>query len=109
MKNFFRVPHPSRLRAGLALLVALLADAIQILLGPLGWSFADEIIDVGAMLIISMLVGFHPLFVPTFIAEAVPVVDMLPTWTACVTAVVLLKRRHHPPPPPASAPPAIDI
>jgi hypothetical protein len=103
------VQNPSRLRTGLALVVALLADALQILLGPLGWGFADEIIDVVAMLLISLLIGFHPLFVPTFVAEVIPVVDMLPTWTACVTAVVFLKRRKRPTTNPPAAPPTIDV
>jgi hypothetical protein len=55
------------------------------------------------------LIGFHPLFVPTFVAEVIPVVDMLPTWTACVTAVVFLKRRKRPPTNPPAAPPTIDV
>jgi hypothetical protein len=108
--NPFRVSNPSRLRVGLAVIVALAADTIQILLGPLGWAFADQIIDVFAMLLVSLLIGFHPLLIPTFIAEALPAVDMLPTWTGCVCAVALLKRRSfRPPAPPSGGPPTIDV
>jgi hypothetical protein len=94
----------------MALAVALIADAIQILLGPLGWTFADEIIDVFVMLLVCLLIGFHPLLIPTFVAEAFPVVDMLPTWTGCVCAVALLKRRPaRPPESPSGGPPTIDV
>ena len=83
----------SQTRIGIALAVAVAADALPFLLGPLGWTFADEIIDVVAMAVLSMTLGFHVLFLPTFIVELVPVADMLPTWTACVMAVVGLRRR----------------
>ncbi len=72
---------------------AVAADVIQIMLGPLGWSFADEIIDVITMGVAIWALGFHPLLLPTFLVELFPIVDMLPTWTACVAAVVLLRRR----------------
>lgn len=80
-------------RIAIALAVALAADALPFVLGPLGWTFADEIVDVVTMGVLTMTLGFHPLFLPTFIVELVPVADMLPTWTACVVAVVGLRRR----------------
>lgn len=81
--------------------VALATDAAQILMGPLGWTFADEIFDVIAMVLIVWALGFHPLLLPTFILELVPLVDMAPTWTACTAMVVMLRRREGP----ANAPP----
>jgi len=87
-------PKLNRWRIGLALLVAVSADALQIFLGPFGWAFSDEAIDVVAMIATSVLIGFHVLLLPTFIVELVPVVGMLPTWTACVIAVVALRRRQ---------------
>ena len=86
-------PTLTRWRVGLALAVALAADGLQILLGPLGWAFSDEIIDVLTMAATSLLVGFHVLFLPTFVLEFLPVSDMLPTWTGCVIAVVAVRRR----------------
>jgi hypothetical protein len=83
----------SQTRIAIALAVALAADALPFILGPLGWTFADEVIDVLAMAVLSMTLGFHVLFLPTFVVELVPVADMLPTWTACVMAVVGLRRR----------------
>jgi hypothetical protein len=92
-------PSLTRWRIGLALLVAVTADGLQLLLGPIGWAFSDEAIDVVAMALTSFLIGFHVLLLPTFVLELIPVVGMLPTWTACVIAVVALRKRqaaHHP-------------
>jgi len=92
MRNPFAAKPLTRGRIALAIAIAGGTDALQIALGPLGWTFADEILDVVAMLAISLLIGFHPLLLPTFIVEIFPVVDMLPTWTGCVGAVVLWRK-----------------
>src|SRR5215831_13958541 len=76
--------------------VALATDALQFVLGPFGWVFADEILDVVAALAVSRLIGFHPLLLPTFVIEIVPVADLLPTWTGCVAIVVAMRRKHAP-------------
>ena len=81
-------------RVGCAFAVAIAADAIQVFLGPLGWTFFDEIIDVITMILLCVLIGFHPLFLPTFLLEVIPIVDMLPTWSACVALVVALRRKR---------------
>jgi hypothetical protein len=91
--RLFRTPILTPRRVWPAVAVALATDAIQVLLGPVGWVFVDEIIDLVAMIVLSLLLGFHPLFLPTFVAESIPVVDMVPTWTGCVAAVVALRRR----------------
>jgi hypothetical protein len=96
----------SRRRMWIAMGVAVVADALQLMLGPLGFAFFDEIIDVIAALILWRLIGFHWLLLPTFVVELVPVVDMLPTWIACVLWVINLRKRqqkaltesHQPPP-----------
>ena len=90
----FQTPVLTRNRVRLAYAVAITADALQILLGPLGWTFADEIIDVAAMFLTWRAIGFHPLLLPTFALEFIPVVDMLPTWTACVALVVSLRKKQ---------------
>jgi hypothetical protein len=86
----------------LALAIAMAADGLQWLLGPVGWLFADEIIDVITMFLISRLLGFHLLLLPTFIVEFIPVADLLPTWSGCVALLVVLRKREQvafPPPP----------
>jgi len=90
----FQTPVLTRNRVRLAYAVAITADALQILLGPLGWAFADEIIDVAAMFLTWRAIGFHPLLLPTFALEFIPLVDMLPTWTACVALVVSLRKKQ---------------
>lgn len=84
-------PKLTRGRIVLALLVALAADALQI---PLAVPPAPEIIDVIAMLLTMWLVGFHLLLLPTFVIEFIPIVGMLPTWTACVGTVIALRKRE---------------
>ena len=82
----------ARVRSAYA--VAVLTDALQLLLGPVGWAFADEILDVVAAVVTWRLLGFHPLLLPTFVVEFLPVTDFLPTWTGCVALVVMLRKRQ---------------
>ena len=91
--NLFRKPVLTPLRMWPAFAVAIAADGIQVLMGPLGWTFFDEITDVVTAIVLSLLLGFHPLFLPTFLLEIIPVADMLPTWTGCVAVVVAPRRR----------------
>jgi len=45
------------------------------------------------MVLTSWLIGFHWLLLPTFVLELVPVLEDLPTWTACTIAVIALRKR----------------
>ena len=72
--------------------MAVFADGLQLLLGPLGWVFGDQAIDCIAMVLTSWLIGFHWLLLPTFVLELVPVLEDLPTWTACTIAVIVLRK-----------------
>jgi len=89
-----RIPPLRAWRIAAAVAVAVSADAAQLLLGPLGWSFADEGLDVVAMVLTIWLLGFHLLLLPTFLIEVLPVADMLPTWTGCVALVVARRRQQ---------------
>jgi hypothetical protein len=106
----FRTPLLTPQRVRLAYAIAVAADVTQVLLGPIGWAGADEIIDVAAMCLIWRAIGFHPLLLPTFALEFLPLADWLPTWTGCVALVVTLRRRQQigAPPPPAPGP-VIDV
>lgn len=99
MRIAFPQPALTKRRVWSAYAVAATADLVQLILGPAGWAFADEAIDVAAMLVVSSLIGFHPLLLPTFAIELLPVTDLLPTWTGCVALVVARRRRSEPPPP----------
>ena len=54
---------------------------------------AESAVDVVAMAAETWLLGFHPLLLPTFAIEFIPVVDAVPTWTACVAAVIAMRKR----------------
>src|SRR5215467_11362726 len=89
--------------------VAVSADILQLILGPFGWAFADEIIDIAAAAVTYSLLGFHLLLLPTFVIEFLPIADMLPTWTGCVALVIALRRRQQPEPPPPADGRVIDV
>ena len=91
--RFLEVPPLTIGRIAAAVAIAVVVDGVQLVLGPIGWSLADEILDVAAMIAISRLLGFHPLLLPTFLIELFPVADVLPTWTGCVALVVALRWR----------------
>ena len=105
----FETPALTRPRVRLAYAIAVTADVLQLLLGPIGWAFADEILDLSAMILIWRIIGFHPLLLPTFVLEFLPAADMLPTWTGCVALVLALRRRQGPPPQPPAPGPVIDV
>ena len=94
LNRLFRVPQLTRPRIVLALAVAVVADGLQLLFGPFGWTFGDQSIDMVAMVLTSWVIGFHWLLLPTFVLEFIPVLDELPTWTACVIAVIALRKRE---------------
>ena len=89
-----RVPPLRPWRIAAAFAVAIGVDGAQLLLGPLGWWPADQGLDLVAMALMIWLLGFHPLLLPTFVIEFLPVADVLPTWTGCVGLVVALRRRR---------------
>ena len=76
----------------LALAVAVTADGLQFIFTPV--PFVDQAIDVAAFGLTAWVIGFHLLLLPTFAVEFIPVADMLPTWTACVIAVIALRKRE---------------
>jgi hypothetical protein len=100
--RLLQTPRLTRARIVLALAVAVVTDALQFGLGPFGWAFVDQGLDVVAMVLTTWLLGFHLLLLPTFVVKLIPVADELPTWTACVIAVIALRRRDQPPELPGS-------
>jgi hypothetical protein len=99
LNRLLRVPRLSGWRIVLALAIAVIADGLQLLFGLL--PVVDQGIDVITMVLTSWVIGFHWLLLPTFALEFVPVLDELPTWTACVIAVIILRKREQrflPPP-----------
>ena len=68
--------------------VAILADFIQLVLAPLffegGLSAFDAILDLSTAGLLTWLVGWHWAFLPAFISEIIPGIDLIPSWTVAV-------------------------
>ena len=82
------VPMPplSRNRIRLAWAIALTVDAIQIpatAAGPLGW-FLDVGLDLATMAVLWAMLGFHWAFLPSFLTESIPYLNLAPFWTLAV-------------------------
>ncbi|MGO9438631.1 MAG: hypothetical protein ACLP00_30505 [Terracidiphilus sp.] len=87
--GFLSISPVSRFRAAMAL--AVLADALQIVIFPLfvqgGASPADDILDFGIGAALVQLLGWHWEFLPSFLGKLVPGVDLVPFWTMAVANV----------------------
>jgi len=79
----------SRFRA--AMVLALVADALQIVVFPLfvegALSPADDVLDLGVAAVLVNLLGWHWEFLPSFLGKLVPGVDLVPLWTMAVANV----------------------
>jgi hypothetical protein len=93
-------------RVLLAVGIAAMADLIQLPLTALqltGIGAAPgEILNVmmgcALMAAISFLIGFHWFMIPTLLAEFVPGVDLIPTWTGCVIFLIGNQKLQQQPP-----------
>jgi len=85
----------SRLRA--AMVLAIIADALQIVVFPLfvegALSPADDRLDFGVAAVLVHLLGWHWEFLPSFLAKLVPGVDLVPFWTIAVANVYRKSKR----------------
>lgn len=102
------IPIPDRrTRAArrLAWFIAISADAVQFLAMPLFgeglFSPINDALDVIVSVMFFVLLGWHPALMPALLAELIPGVDLVPTWTA---AVFLATRGMKDTPAAASAP-----
>jgi hypothetical protein len=73
------------------MVLAIVADALQIVVFPLfvegALSPADDLLDFGIAAVLVHLLGWHWEFLPAFLAELVPGVDLVPFWTMAVINV----------------------
>jgi hypothetical protein len=71
-----------------ARLLAVAADAVQIGILPLmlagGLSPANAALDLAVAAFMIWRLGWHVAFLPAFVAELLPFVDVFPTWTIAV-------------------------
>jgi len=87
--NAIRITAGPRMRT--ALVVAILADILQMVVFPLvvegAASPADDVVDFCVAGILSSLLGWHWEFLPSFLGKLVPGVDLAPLWTLAVANV----------------------
>jgi hypothetical protein len=80
-----------------AMMLAVLADALQIIVFPLfiegAMSPADDLLDFGIGAVMTYLLGWHWEFLPSFLAKLVPGVDLVPFWTLAVANVYRKSKR----------------
>jgi hypothetical protein len=89
------IQHDLRISAGprmkAALVLAILADIVQVILFPVflagAYSPYDDIIDLSMAGILSWLLGWHWEFLPSFAGKLIPFVDFVPLWTLAVANV----------------------
>jgi len=79
----------SRFRAGMILAMA--ADALQLVIFPLfaegALSPADDLLDVAVAIVLVRLLGWQWEFLPSFAAKLIPGADLVPFWTLAVANV----------------------
>jgi hypothetical protein len=76
--------------------VAICADMIQMGVLPItteGFlSPADDVLDVATCIILTLLVGWHLAFLPSFLVKLIPIGDLAPTWTLAVFIAMRSRR-----------------
>jgi hypothetical protein len=80
-----------------AMMLAIIADALQIVVFPVfvagAISPADDILDFGIGAAMVHLLGWHWEFLPSFLGKLVPGVDLVPLWTLAVANVYRKTKR----------------
>ena len=86
-----------RTRNKLALAVALSADLIQIIFFPIfvqgALSPVDDVLDIAVGATLWSLLGWHYAFIPALVAEVIPGLDLVPTWTAAAFLAIKSKKQ----------------
>lgn len=81
----------ARSRFRTAVVLAIVADALQIIVFPAfvegAFSGADDLLDVIVAAILVPLLGLHWEFLPSFAAKLIPGADLFPFWTLAVLNV----------------------
>ena len=84
-------------RFRVALLVAIVADALQLIVLPFfvegAASPADDVLDCGVAGLMLWLLGWHWEFLPSVLGKLVPGVDLVPFWTLAVANVYRKAKR----------------
>jgi len=94
-QSSFRILPGTRFRT--AIILAMIADTVQIIVFPLfvegAASPADDLLDLGVAAVMTRLLGWHWEFLPSAIGKLVPGVDLVPFWTLAVANVYRKAKR----------------
>src|ERR1700736_5844226 len=84
-------------RVKAAMIFAIISGALQLAVFPLfvagAMSPADDVLDFGVGALMVHLLGWHWEFLPSFFAQLVPGVDLVPFWTMAVANVYRKSKR----------------
>lgn len=84
-------------RLRVAMVLAIIADTLQIIVFPLfvegAESPVDDLLDLGIGAVLIYLLGWHWEFLPSFVGKLVPGVDLVPFWTMAVANVYRRQKR----------------
>jgi hypothetical protein len=84
-------------RFRVALMLAVVADVLQVIFLPLFVegveSPADDVLDLGVGAALVYLLGWHWEFLPSFLGKLAPGVDLVPFWTLAVANVYRKSKR----------------
>ena len=96
--NYESVKVSAGPRLRVAMILAIVADVLQIAVFP--WviegaeSPVDDILDFCVGGLLTYLLGWHWEFLPSFAANRIPGVDLVPLWTLAVANVYRKSRAH---------------
>jgi hypothetical protein len=95
IRDAITISPGSRFRV--AMVLAIIADALQIVVFPLfvegAESPADDVLDFGIGALMVYLLGWHWEFLPSFFAKLVPGVELFAFWTMAVANVYRKSKR----------------
>ena len=95
--DFPKHPPERPARRRIALAIAVVADAAQLAIFPAFFSGATsplaDGLDVAVGILMVVLLGWHIAFLPSFVVELLPGIDLFPTWTIAVLVATRARRR----------------
>jgi hypothetical protein len=95
-------PELTRRRIVVAYVVAVVADLLELpitaaqfsVVGLAAGESAAFVVDSIVFVVMTKLLGFHWMFLPSFCIGLIPGLDMLPTWVGCVFFAVRQRRKE---------------
>ena len=94
-RSFTQLSESSRNKVALA--VALIADLLQIIIFPVFapgfFSPVENVLDIAVGAALWALLGWHYSFLPALVAESIPGLGLVPTWTASALLAIKSKKR----------------